>query len=421
MVLHGLNPLVELKCKLSTTLVQIIERLRQYISKGGSIDSIIGYKNEIKIAPEIELIKNNPKKRESTEDPPKDPSEDHRVIVWTENTAKGLVLDDVYNLLRVREPLFLYYYWDEVPPSENGTASHYYYHTQKSKDEILGRKEYEDFIEMVANVVQNVLTKKKKQRGRGKRKRTLPELTDPPKPPEPVNDPAKEESKVRPASDLVIDMEKPFKSLFDKPKPHSSETSINKKTSFEENNEKLIGDSLIDDTTLQRKKKCIVPTYDSLLQQSDSEKNSRPLPAVGSAANSMRIPLTQSNGIYSSMPLFDISEIFDMDKGPDTEMAFVGANKVEESGEVRQKPEEYKKDEYKRVNKKASPKKVQQKIQQEDAKKQEKLMVKLPHPNEAFKMCQRGKISKGSKTGRGEEGIIEGDCMIDSKKHNVGK
>lgn len=383
MVLHGLNPLIDLECKLSTTLLQVMECLKKYISKEGCIDSIIGYKNEIKITPELELIRDNPKTSEGSKSSSKNRSDDGHVLVWSQNSAKGLILKDLYILMNFREPLYLYYYWDEVSSSDRGASSQYYYQTDKSKEKILDRNEYEDFIEMVANVVQNVLVKKKKRRSRVNRKRSLPEANTEhnvkknipiPKLPDPqIKETSRNKlAKTSPSSELVYDLDKPFKLLFDRPRPQSVNPHINIKKTFDDT-EKQSVPHIVDEP-----KK---PLYE-LLHQSESEKNSRVFPIVGSAANSMRIVTTQPNNNYSGFPLLDLSEVEEVEKVPREHME-LESKKMTESERN-----------HKRTAK-------QRRTLHEEVKKQSDM--KLPHPNEAFKMYPKNKQEKYESGNKEEE------------------
>ena len=162
MMVHRLNPLLDLGCKLTMGLENIIKTLTEYISKGRDIESVIGYKNEIKIAPEMKLLDEDIKTSKHFK-------ESHQVLVWSQETSKGLILNDIYVLLNFHEPLYLYYYWDEIEAPNKNMAEEYYYRKEKSKDELLGMDEYEDFIKMVSKVVENVLDKKRRKRLNRKR------------------------------------------------------------------------------------------------------------------------------------------------------------------------------------------------------------------------------------------------------------
>jgi len=461
MVLHGLNPLLQFKCKLTTSVPQIIERIKKYISKGGNIENIIGHKNELKIAPEAELLQDeNFKKSEQSN--PIESEEDKKVIVWTENSSKGLILEDIYILLKNSEPIFLYYYWDEIPPLELGSQGYCYYHTQKTKDEILGRKEYEDFIEMVANVVQNVLTKKKKQRGRGKRKKPentteKPEekkLENAQKPKENIEEnkiPIKQDkkpnllslepdkkasSKAENSLEMQIDMEKPFKSIFDRAKQNGSNSETIKHNPNNENSEKIKTDSLIGTPKSQHeklKKKKIIPNYEasqqnashqasSLILVSDNEKQNKGLAPMGSAANSMRIQNAHSNGILSSSaPIFDLSDIIPNNEPNSISFAFdlneqnnmhaeniqpkANSHMIGQAAPVKKEQNPQKITPSKNSSKKPHPIKsspnsitptpTKNAAQQIPEQEKQEESEKLPHPNEAFKISQRkGKNGK---------------------------
>lgn len=370
LALHGLNPLIDLKCKLSTSLLQVVEYLKKYISKGKSIDSIIGYKNEIKLAPELDLIKPTPKRQEESKG-----GNEGRVVVWSQNTAKGILLKDIYILVNFKDPIYLYYYWDEMPSSEQGIFNNYYYITEQAKDKILDKNEYEDFIEMVANVVQNVLVKKKRRN----RKRNLPEpnktgvIT-----PKAIEVPEKEScrlkiAKTSPSSEVVYDLEKPFESLFKHPRPQTVNPQGVVKKLFDSDDK--VPSCIIIDEPKEKKGSC------EPLQQSESEKSSRVLPFSGSAANSMRIMAGQIGGNYSGLPLLDLSEMAEMDKT------------VQRNNQELKKTVGIEKGQKKAVK--------QKNIQNEEQRTAED--IKLPHPNEAFKMYAKGIEEKFEKEYKNEE------------------
>ena len=269
MALHELNPLINMECKLSASVISLIESLKNYITKGINtrINSIIGYQNEIKLAPEMELVK-EAFKSDNTE--LKLNNEDDRVIIWSETTAKGLILKDLYILMNFHEPLYLYYYWDAEASSENYDSDRHYYKAQRTEDNILDRKEYEDFIEIVANVVQNVLSKKKINRHKT-HKRSQPEAAA-------KLSSAQEDSKLKasPASEFVYDMDDPFKSIFERPRPQTVDPIITK-AKMEERS---------------KKKAAKRPKTESMNQVMDG----------------------QSNGGYYDWPLLELSEIVGMDK-----------------------------------------------------------------------------------------------------------
>lgn len=368
LALHGLNPLIDLKCKLSTSLLQVVEYLKKYISKGKSIDSIIGYKNEIKLAPELDLVKPAPKRQEESKG-----GNEGRVVVWNQNTAKGILLKDIYILVNFKAPIYLYYYWDEIPSSEHGIFNNYYYTTEQAKDKVLDRSEYEDFIEMVANVVQNVLVKKRRRN----RKRNLPEpsKTDAITP-KAIEVPAKESrglkiAKTSPSSDVVYDLEKPFESLFKRPRPQTVDPQCVVKKLFD-SDDKASSCIIIDEP---KEKK------GELLQQSESERSSRVLPFSGSAANSMRIMAGQIGGSYSGLPLLDLNEMAEMDKA------------VQGNNQELKKTMGIEKGQKKAVRQKT--------IQNEEQRTAED--IRLPHPNEAFKMYAKGIEEKFEKGYKNEE------------------
>eukprot|EP00826_Nyctotherus_ovalis_P045238 TRINITY_DN4983_c0_g1_i4.p1 TRINITY_DN4983_c0_g1~~TRINITY_DN4983_c0_g1_i4.p1 ORF type:complete len:170 (-),score=64.13 TRINITY_DN4983_c0_g1_i4:53-562(-) len=157
MVLYGLNPLIEIKCELSTTVVQVICRLKEYITAETkeSLEAIIGHQSEIKIAPEMQLLKGA---SHSTDNDPKERKEEN-LIVWTEENAKGVTLNDLHLLMNFHKSLYLYYYWDAVASLEQSIVDKYYYQAQKMKDKMLDEQEYEYVVKTVTDVVKRTFTK----------------------------------------------------------------------------------------------------------------------------------------------------------------------------------------------------------------------------------------------------------------------
>eukprot|EP00826_Nyctotherus_ovalis_P063971 TRINITY_DN9378_c0_g1_i2.p1 TRINITY_DN9378_c0_g1~~TRINITY_DN9378_c0_g1_i2.p1 ORF type:complete len:379 (-),score=94.73 TRINITY_DN9378_c0_g1_i2:35-1171(-) len=373
MSLHGLNALIDFKCRLSTPLPQLMEYLKKYISKEGSIDSIIGYKNEIKLAPELDQIRESPRTAEESKSV--SCRGDGQVVLWTQSAAKGLVLRDVYILASFKLPLYLYYYWDEIPSSNHGVFNDYYYTTERANDKLLDKNEYEDFIEMVANVVQNVLVKKKR-RSRGSKKRPRPENSKKDEAAPKLHDAeqAIKVAKTSPSSEAVYDLDKPFKSLFERPRPQTVDPQSVAKRLFG-SSAKAPSRIVIKDPKEKR------PAYEPV-QQSESEKNSRALPVSGSAANSMRIMTGQVGIGCSGFPPLDSEEIAEMDKAPHENIS----SELNRGVEVE------------KTQRKAAK---QRKAPSEEQNKTE--AARLPHPNDAFKMYPKGLQETTMKENKGEE------------------
>lgn len=491
MVLHGHNPRIEFKCKLAAPLPLLVERLRTYIAKGGNIETVIGYKNELKVAPEIEQLKDD-----STKSATADRNDERQVLVWSEATARGLIVRDVYAVLGCPDPLYLYYYWDEVPGTESREHNTSYYITHKGKDD-LRPKEYEDFIEMVANVVQNVLTKKKRKRARGKKKRSLaepsPSLT--PAQDQPAKETAaaataavprtappkrKEEAQPIPTvpnvtgqaagnrPDMVIDMEKPFKSIFDKPARQSPPSGYNSSSSFcgpvptlapkaksegfsyakSVPAEKPLVPPLPppEESSLQqplRKKKCIVPTYEpsassrsqvlGLVSDSDSRLGQGRFPAVGSVANSMLMPIVHSSaGLFDDVDCFEDVGLAESGSGrlhPEpaansnssvgAAMMMMTANgnaggsakRSAGSGKSRAKRPGLAGNSVSSIGNNKEPIVSPEETKRPDVHplppnfhEKEEQAERLPHPNDAFNICQRPKSLSSATRYRGEIG-----------------
>lgn len=350
-----------------------MEYLKKYISKKGSIDSIIGYKNELKLAPELDLIRESPRTAEESKSEPC--RGDGQVLLWTQSAAKGLILKDVYVLASFKQPLYLYYYWDEIPSSHHGPFNDYYYATERANDKLLDKNEYEDFIEMVANVVQNVLVKKKR-RSRGGRKRLLPETVREDKTTPEVRDAEQtvKAAKTSPSSEAVYDLDKPFKSLFQRPRPQTADPH-NGARKVLNTNPKTPACIAIEE--LKEKRSAYEPVH-----QSESEKSSRALPIPGSAANSMRIVTGQVGASYSEFPLLDSEEIAEVDKVPHDNISSE-LNKGAEAEKVERKAAKQKRT-----------------LGEEQSRSEP---VKLPHPNDAFKMYPKGPQEIPVKESKGEE------------------
>jgi len=281
-----------------------VEYLKKYISRERSIESIIGYKNEIKLAPELDLLKEGSKPIEES----KSDSciSEGPVIVWTQATAKGILLKDIYVLMNYKEPLYLYYYWDEIPSPEYGVIHDRYFNSERTKDRMLSTIQLDDFAEMVANIVQNIVGKKKKKKRN--RKRLLPEQSnkdevDNPKEGQPQ---AKQEEGIKfakssPASDIVYDSENPFKSLFKRARPQTVDPQSETRKLFD-SNDKVSSCIIIEDSKEKKP---------SVLRLSESERSSRGLPIISDVANSMR--KTQSNNCLE-FSLSDFDEVNETDK-----------------------------------------------------------------------------------------------------------
>jgi hypothetical protein len=333
-----------------------VEYLKEYISRERSIESIIGYKNEIKLTPELELLKEGSKPVEESKSD--SCASDGPVVVWTQATAKGILLKDIYVLANCKEPLYLYYYWDEVPSPDYGAIHDRYFTSERIKDRMLSTVQLDDFAEMVANIVQNIVGKKKRKKRNRNRKRLLPEQSnkngiDSHK--ESKSQDKQEEGvkfvKSSPSSDIVYDSENPFKSLFKRARPQTVDPQSEARKLFDTNNK--TSSCIIIEESKEKKP--------SLLQQSESERSSRGLPIAGSAANSMRI----ISGVNcSELPLLDLSGMAEIDKAPPTNI----------NPELRR--EEGEKMEKKAVRQKRTKEREQTK--QGD--------IKLQQQNKAFKM-----------------------------------
>lgn len=209
MVLYGLNPLIEIKCELSATVVQVIRRLKEYITAEAkeSLQAVIGHQSEIKIAPEMQLLKATSR---STNNDPKECKEES-LIVWTEGNAKGVTLNDLQLLMSFHESLYLYYYWDAAASLEQSIVDKCYYQAQKMKDKMLDEQEYEYVVKTVTDVVKRTFAKGKFRGRRNRRRR-------------PESSPAQElgREKLKAAktdsSDLVCELNSPFKKLLSSPK-----------------------------------------------------------------------------------------------------------------------------------------------------------------------------------------------------------
>jgi len=203
MIIHALNPLIEIKCPLSTTIGQVIQCIKQHILKEtkGSIEMFIGQGNEIKVAPEMELIGGR--------------SEYEDDIEWGSEST-GVTLTDVLIFMCYYEPLYLYYYWDKVKMIEQTFYEKHHKELQWAK-KTLEKFSAEKGCEYIANKAIHLLERTQaRERFRARRnKRKVPES--------PL---LKDKLNVKlngvkiDTSDIIYDLNSPFKNIFSSPKQY---------------------------------------------------------------------------------------------------------------------------------------------------------------------------------------------------------
>lgn len=310
-MLHQLNPRIEIKCDMLTSMEQIIARLSQYLSGNGSLENVIGYRNVLKIAPEVELLKEILPQNAKTND---GETEDH-VIVWAQGSCQKVIMKDVYLALNSPGTVFLYYYWDTIDSKgddmENNTGSYY---VQRGSQKDLQSKEFNDFVQLMTQLIQNVVQRNKKQKRRKNKKLPVKEAE---KSPEKKSEPANQNVASLTGSkkdDLGkdIDMDHPFQKLFasskhssslgcdevlqpfPNPKVSQSALLVSKEETSQQDqvveNEKEYKNLAEENKFNLKENEASMNSMRNSLMSGDGSRLAGGFPAIGSATNSMLLP-----------------------------------------------------------------------------------------------------------------------------------
>jgi len=405
-----------------TSIDQIIGILNKYISKGGRIEAVIGHRKEIRIAPEMEVIKEAYKKAPNTQTSDADEEDDH-AVVWSPESSKCVLIKDVFIALNSINPLYLYYYWDASELKGDDNSSSYY--PVKAKKQDLQPHEYNDFIQLLTGLIQNVVQHKK----HGGRKRKARENNNSGKisnkkdkaPQLELMEEKKGEFLDQDncnCEDRDIDMEHPFQKMFAQSKHSSSLGCDEVLQTF--SNQKLINqpnlhsqDQMRDQMRDLKKMSADFENNESMLNSPKnsilSDNESRFLGgfhAIGSATNSMLMPSYQMPAITG----FNSNAFIIEDTNNAKEkMHLPPQSKASIIEEEKSSPKKSMSNN--QTKKRTKNKKPEEQAQNEEFSKSKAVpdpandFERLPHPNDAFNIYQANPAN-GNKV-----------SAVDSNKH----
>eukprot|EP01022_Parablepharisma_sp_SALTPOND_P004396 TRINITY_DN120214_c0_g1_i1.p1 TRINITY_DN120214_c0_g1~~TRINITY_DN120214_c0_g1_i1.p1 ORF type:complete len:523 (-),score=64.37 TRINITY_DN120214_c0_g1_i1:2712-4280(-) len=202
-VLSGLTPRVEFKCSLSASLKDVFRTLQSYFERVSECElAEVQHGQNLFVAVES-CVRGS-------------------CLAWNSKSS-SVTMKEVYLFAGKPEFLRMYYYWT-VPDAEKSGQS------KTTTEDVFNTDEYESLIQFLANIVSGVLQQMKKKRK--KRPKPEEELSEVEKPQEIAQEPPekKEESKKESSNSVSfrkieeeIDMQQPFKKIFEKSRHSAKE------------------------------------------------------------------------------------------------------------------------------------------------------------------------------------------------------